>query len=61
MASFGLSREDAWSVLVDVSQHTNTKLHKLAEELVDSVNGASLPDHVQQQLSAAVAGVADPA
>ncbi|MFJ9376158.1 ANTAR domain-containing protein [Streptomyces sp. NPDC101455] len=61
MASFGLSREDAWSVLVDVSQHTNTKLHQLAEELVASVDGTPLPDHVQQQLSAAVAGVSNSA
>ncbi len=61
MASYGLSPEDAWSVLVDVSQHTNTKLHQLAEDLVVSVKGAPLPDHVQHQLSAAVAGVSDSA
>ncbi|MEV0740175.1 ANTAR domain-containing protein [Streptomyces sp. NPDC050549] len=61
MASFGLSPEDAWSVLVDVSQHTNTKLHRLAEELVDSVNGPPLPDHVKQRISTAVAEVSRPA
>ncbi|MGW3109682.1 ANTAR domain-containing protein [Streptomyces sp. NPDC001100] len=61
MASFGLSPEEAWSVLVDVSQHTNTKLHRLAEELVDSVNGPPLPDHVRQRISAAVAEVSRPA
>ncbi|WP_235029171.1 anti-sigma factor antagonist [Streptomyces sp. 3213.3] len=61
MASFGLSAEDAWSVLVDVSQHTNTKLHQLAEELVDSVNGPLLPDHVKQRISTAVAEVSRPA
>jgi len=61
MASFGLSAEDAWSVLVDVSQHTNTKLHQLAEELVDSVNGPPLPDHVKQRISTAVAEVSRPA
>ncbi|MFJ4628278.1 STAS domain-containing protein [Streptomyces sp. NPDC088847] len=61
MASYGLSAEDAWSVLVYVSQHTNTKLHRLAEDLVVSVKGAPLPDHVQHQLSAAVAGVSDSA
>jgi anti-anti-sigma factor len=61
MASFGLSREDAWSVLVDVSQRTNTKLHQLAEELVDSVNGAPLPEQLQQRISTAVAEISRPA
>jgi anti-anti-sigma factor len=61
MASFGLSPDNAWSVLVDVSQHTNTTLHQLAEELVDSVNGPPLSQSLQQQLSAAVAEVSDPA
>ena len=61
MASFGLSREDAWSVLVDVSQRSNTKLHELAEELVDSVGGAPLPAHLQQRISTAVAEISRPA
>ncbi|MEW1643954.1 ANTAR domain-containing protein [Streptomyces sp. NPDC091219] len=61
MASFGLSPEDAWNVLVSVSQHTNTKLHQLAEELVDSVNGAPLPDHLQRRISLAVAEISRPA
>ena len=61
MASFGLSREDAWSVLVDVSQRTNTKLHQLAEELVDSVNGAPLPEQLRQRISTAVAELSRPA
>ncbi|WP_405995890.1 ANTAR domain-containing protein [Streptomyces sp. NBC_00986] len=61
MASFGLNRDDAWSVLVDVSQRTNTKLHQLAEELVDSVNGAPLPEHLQQRISTAVAEISRPA
>ncbi|WP_327406752.1 ANTAR domain-containing protein [Streptomyces sp. NBC_01288] len=61
MASFALSPEDAWSVLVDVSQRTNTKLHQLAEELVDSVNGAPLPEDVQQRISTAVTEISRPA
>ncbi|MET7568251.1 anti-sigma factor antagonist [Streptomyces sp. NPDC005492] len=61
MASFSLTAEDAWNVLVDVSQHTNTKLHQLAEDLVGSVNGAPLPDHVQQRISIAVTEIARPA
>jgi anti-anti-sigma factor len=61
MASFALSPEDAWTVLVDVSQHTNTKLHQLAEQLVGSVNGAPQPEHVQQRISTAVTEISRPA
>ena len=61
MASFGLSPEAAWNVLADVSQRTNTKLHQLAEELVDSVNGPPLSQSLRQQLTAAVDAVSDPA
>ncbi|MEV6500822.1 anti-sigma factor antagonist [Streptomyces prunicolor] len=61
MASFGLSPDDAWSVLVDVSQHTNTKLHQLAEDLVDSVNGPPLPDHLHQRITTAIAEIPRPA
>ncbi|MFF7733277.1 ANTAR domain-containing protein [Streptomyces sp. NPDC007984] len=56
MASFGLSPEAAWSVLVRTSQNTNTKLHNLAQDLVGTVRGRTLPERVQQQLAAAVAG-----
>ncbi len=55
MASFGLNPDEAWQVLVTASQNTNTKLHRLAEDVVTTVQGAPLPDPVQQQLTAAVA------
>ncbi|WP_051831296.1 ANTAR domain-containing protein [Streptomyces violens] len=55
MASFKLSPEAAWDVLVTTSQNTNTKLHRLAGELVNSVQGTTLPPVVQEQLTAAVA------
>ncbi|MDQ1015305.1 ANTAR domain-containing protein [Streptomyces afghaniensis] len=58
MASFGLSPEGAWSVLVRTSQNTNTKLHHLARDLVGTVHGSTLPESVQQQLAAAVASTA---
>jgi anti-anti-sigma factor len=61
MASYGLSPEAAWNVLADVSQRTNTKLHQLAEELVDSVNGPPLSQSLRHQLTAAVDAVSDPA
>ncbi|MET9762453.1 ANTAR domain-containing protein [Streptomyces sp. NPDC006372] len=60
MASFGLSPEAAWSVLVRTSQNTNTKLHHLARDLVGTVRGSTLPERVQQQLAAAVAGAGTP-
>ncbi|MFJ5727464.1 ANTAR domain-containing protein [Streptomyces paradoxus] len=60
MASFNLTPEAAWSVLVRTSQNTNTKLHHLAHDLVGTVRGSTLPQQVQQQLSAAVAGASRP-
>lgn len=43
MASFGLSPEQAWEVLVAVSQNANTKLHHVAEEIVGAVTGPRSP------------------
>jgi anti-anti-sigma factor len=60
MASFGLSAEDAWTVLVTASQNTNTKLHELAQELMGAIHGAAVPEQVQQQMAAAVAKVREP-
>ncbi|QLH24936.1 ANTAR domain-containing protein [Streptomyces sp. Rer75] len=55
MASFGLTPEAAWNVLVKTSQNTNTKLHRLARDLVGTMQGGTLPEAVQKQLTAAVA------
>jgi hypothetical protein len=57
MASFALSAEDAWRVLVETSQHTNTKLHHLARDLVTAVQGEPPTEAVQEQVAAAVARV----
>ncbi|MDX2678317.1 anti-sigma factor antagonist [Streptomyces soliscabiei] len=57
MASFGLSVEEAWRVLVLASQNTNTKLHHLAHDLVLAVRGDPPADAVQEQVAAAVAKV----
>ncbi|MEU9450900.1 ANTAR domain-containing protein [Streptomyces sp. NPDC048277] len=55
MASFGLDPDEAWETLVTASQNTNTKLHRLARNVVATVvQGAPLPDQVQRQLTAAV-------
>ncbi|MFF7049936.1 ANTAR domain-containing protein [Streptomyces griseorubiginosus] len=57
MASFGLSSEDAWTVLVTASQNTNTKLHHLAEGLMGAVHGEPVAEDVRQQMAWAVAKV----
>ena len=36
MATHGCTPEEAWAVLKGASQNTNTKLHEVAEEVVDS-------------------------
>ncbi|PKV83587.1 ANTAR domain-containing protein [Streptomyces sp. TLI_146] len=55
MAAFAISPETAWSALVMTSQNTNTKLHLVAQQVVDSAGGTALPQPVQKQLSAAIA------
>ncbi|MFG2147217.1 ANTAR domain-containing protein [Streptomyces sp. NPDC048696] len=55
MATFALSSEGAWRVLIATSQNTNIKLHRLAQQVVDSTTGAPLPRAVRDPLSAAVA------
>ncbi|MET9505156.1 anti-sigma factor antagonist [Streptomyces sp. NPDC006622] len=57
MASFALTAQEAWRVLVDASQHTNTKLHHLARDLVGAVEGDPPPEAVREQIAAAVARV----
>lgn len=50
MASYQLTPDQAWHVLVDVSQRTNTKLHHLAQSLLDTVHGPPPPAPVQKAL-----------
>ncbi|MEU6537016.1 ANTAR domain-containing protein [Streptomyces sp. NPDC047000] len=57
MASFRLSAEEAWEVLVMASQNTNTKLCRLATNVVTTVQGTPLPAPVRRQLTTAVATV----
>lgn len=61
MASFSLSSDEAWTVLVTASQNTNTKLHSLAGDLVTAVKGDALSDELQEHLSAAVARISSAA
>ncbi|MGW6023733.1 ANTAR domain-containing protein [Streptomyces sp. NPDC055099] len=55
MASFGLSPDDAWDVLVSISQNSNTKLHIVADELVGAVTGGHIPKPFRRQLSTTIA------
>ncbi|MFH8347626.1 ANTAR domain-containing protein [Streptomyces sp. NPDC018045] len=57
MSTFNLSPEAAWNVLVAASQNTNTKLHRLAQSLVDSLQGTALPEATQNELLTAVTSV----
>lgn len=61
MASFSLSSDEAWTVLVTASQNTNTKLHSLAGDLVTAVKGDALSDELQEHLSAAIARISSAA
>jgi anti-anti-sigma factor len=55
MASYRLSPESAWRVLVNVSQHTNIKLRHVAEDVVGSLDGHPLSEETRRHLAAAVA------
>ncbi|MGW7424034.1 ANTAR domain-containing protein [Streptomyces sp. NPDC054813] len=57
MATFSLNAEDAWAVLVAVSQNTNTKLHHIAEEVLAALQGDSLPHGLRTHLAAAVSAL----
>ncbi|MEV0181736.1 ANTAR domain-containing protein [Streptomyces sp. NPDC050625] len=57
MATFSLTAEDAWDVLVALSQNTNTKLAEVAEKLITSIQGQPLAEADQQQVAAAVAAL----
>ncbi|MEU8951789.1 ANTAR domain-containing protein [Streptomyces sp. NPDC048489] len=44
------SAAEAWEVLREVSQHTNTKLRRVADLVVGSTQGCPLPDAVRVAL-----------
>ncbi|MFJ8143076.1 ANTAR domain-containing protein [Streptomyces sp. NPDC096013] len=54
MASFGCQPEDAWEILVAVSQHSNVKLRVVAEAISEAVAGESMSAQLQDHLAAAV-------
>ncbi|MEU9918346.1 ANTAR domain-containing protein [Streptomyces sp. NPDC051001] len=49
-----ISPEDGFTVLREVSQHTNTKLSSIAEQIIKHAQGAGLPETVMSELQAAL-------
>ncbi|MCH6160960.1 ANTAR domain-containing protein [Streptomyces marispadix] len=54
MAAYRCTPDGAWNVLVDVSQRTNVKLHKVAAALVATTQGDPLPDPLSTALRTAL-------
>lgn len=54
MALGPLNPSQAWDVLVETSQRTNIKLRDIAEHLVATTDGESLPPLIQEALSSAL-------
>ncbi|MEU7061837.1 ANTAR domain-containing protein [Streptomyces sp. NPDC046197] len=50
-----ISPEDGFTVLREVSQHTNTKLSSIAEQIIKHAQGAGLSETVLSELQAALA------
>ncbi|MGW7072075.1 ANTAR domain-containing protein [Streptomyces sp. NPDC054855] len=46
--------DEAWEILVEVSQHSNTKLRAVAEELIATTEGEPLASPVRAALSEAL-------
>ncbi|MWA15908.1 ANTAR domain-containing protein [Streptomyces sp. BA2] len=46
--------DEAWEILVEVSQHSNTKLRAVAEELIATTEGEPLPTPVRVALGEAL-------
>ncbi|PZG75312.1 ANTAR domain-containing protein [Streptomyces sp. NTH33] len=46
--------EDGFTVLREVSQHTNTKLSSIAEQIIKHAQGAALPETILAELHAAL-------
>ncbi|MGH4030991.1 ANTAR domain-containing protein [Actinomycetota bacterium Odt1-20B] len=54
MAVWSCSQDEAWKILVQVSQHSNTKLFEVATAVTATVRQQTMPDDLRKHLSAAV-------
>jgi anti-anti-sigma factor len=62
MASFHLTAEQAWQVLVTASQHSNTKLREIADALLQTADGRTpLPESLAGHVATAVRSHTGPA
>ncbi|MFD8568981.1 ANTAR domain-containing protein [Streptomyces sp. NPDC059639] len=50
----GLTPDQGWAVLKEVSQHTNTKLREISGQVVAWTYGGELPDDTRQALDIAL-------
>ncbi|MEU9919242.1 ANTAR domain-containing protein [Streptomyces sp. NPDC051001] len=53
MATWSCAAEEAWQVLVRVSQYANTKLYDVARAVVAATQHQPVPVHLQDHLAAA--------
>ncbi|WP_329139888.1 ANTAR domain-containing protein [Streptomyces sp. NBC_01476] len=54
MATAPCTKEQAWQLLVEVSQHANVKVRDVARSVVDGVSGTPLPPEVHRALVVAL-------
>ncbi|MFJ2008610.1 ANTAR domain-containing protein [Streptomyces chartreusis] len=54
MAHFACQPDDAWKILVDVSQHSHVKLQQIARAITQGASGQPLSAELQEHLAAAV-------
>ncbi|MGW7259304.1 ANTAR domain-containing protein [Streptomyces sp. NPDC054834] len=54
MAGFGCQPEEAWEILVTVSQHANVKLREVVEAVTSAATGKPMPTLLQEDLATAV-------
>ncbi|MFG2131751.1 ANTAR domain-containing response regulator [Streptomyces sp. NPDC048751] len=55
MAVHACTSDQAWDILRDASQHTNTKLRTVAEAITTSVDGPTPPEELRTALRGAIA------
>ncbi|MGY6023432.1 anti-sigma factor antagonist [Streptomyces spinosirectus] len=61
MASFRLTPDQAWQVLVSASQDSNTKLHVIADAMLRTAHGEALPASLADHVASAVGEHGNPA
>ncbi|WP_020123729.1 ANTAR domain-containing protein [Streptomyces canus] len=54
MVGYGCQPQQAWEILLAVSQHTNTKPREIAQAITDAATGKPMPAPLQEHLATAV-------